>query len=88
MMMLMVMMTENDVCAVRADKLYVSHDDRPSVLKPLVDREEAIYYRLDRAREEVASFPVRLFCFSSGVTLIEGKGTRVSCVVWRVSCVV
>ncbi|ELR23075.1 PH domain containing protein [Acanthamoeba castellanii str. Neff] len=55
------------------DKLYVSHDDRPSVLKPLVDREEAIYYRLDRAREEVASFPVRLFCFSSGVTLIEGK---------------
>ena len=58
--------------------LYLSHDDRPSVLKPLVDREEAIYYRLDRAREEVASFPVRLFCFSSGVTLIEGKGT--SCV--------
>jgi hypothetical protein len=44
------------------------------MLKPLIEREEAIYHRLSRAREEVASFPAHLFCFASGVTLIEGKG--------------
>lgn len=65
------------------DKLYTIHHDRPSVLKPLSEREEAIYFLLSSGKKEVPSFPAHLFRTATGVALVEGKGQSIVALQFR-----